>query len=83
MKRKPSSRKVGSLPADRDTMRPQYDFSDAMRGVTAYYFAKGKNVIALDPELLDVFPDSKSVNEALKALAPLLRRQKRKQRTRR
>jgi hypothetical protein len=59
-------------------MRPEYDFSQGIRGVTAYYFARGTNVIALDPELLDVFPDSKAVNEALRALAPLLRRQRRK-----
>ncbi|HEX5041384.1 MAG TPA: hypothetical protein VFV75_00665 [Candidatus Polarisedimenticolaceae bacterium] len=84
MKRKSSSRQVrNSKPADRDTMRPEYDFSEAMRGVSAYHFAKGKNVVALDPELLDVFPDSKSVNNALHALAPLLRQQRLKRLARR
>ena len=80
-------KKAGRSPArrsrsrERDTMRPEYDFSEAMRGVTAYHFAKGKNVIALAPELLDVSPHSKAVNEALRALAPLLRRQRRKRRS--
>ena len=79
MKKKVSSRRVRAARApERDVMRAEYDFSEALRGVTAYYFAKGKNVIALDPDLLDVFPNSKSVNEALRALAPLLRRQRRK-----
>jgi len=59
---------------DRDTMRPEYDFSGAVRGVTAARYAKGTNVAVVDPEVLDVFPDSVAVNEALRALAPVLRR---------
>ena len=59
---------------DRDTMRPEYDFSGAVRGVTAARYAKGANVVVVDPELLDVFPDGAAVNEALRALAPVLRR---------
>ncbi|PYP12910.1 MAG: hypothetical protein DMD54_17725, partial [Gemmatimonadetes bacterium] len=60
--------------ADRDTMRPEYDFSKGVRGVTAARYREGTNIIVLDPELLDVFPDSDAVNEALRALAPVLRR---------
>jgi hypothetical protein len=59
---------------DRDTMRPEYDFSGAVRGITAARYAKGANVVVVDPELLDVFPDGAAVNEALRALAPVLRR---------
>jgi len=59
---------------DRDTMRPEYDFSGAVRGVTAARYAKGTNVVVVDPEVLDVFPNSVAVNEALRALAPVLRR---------
>jgi len=58
----------------RDTMRPEYDFSGAVRGVTAARYAKGTNVVVVDPEVLDVFPNSGAVNEALRALAPVLRR---------
>ena len=58
---------------DRDTMRPEYDFRGAVRGVTAARYAQGTNVVAVDPEVCDVFPDSTTVNEALRALAPLLR----------
>ena len=58
---------------DRDTMRPEYDFSRAVRGVTAARYAKGTNVVVVDPEVLDVFPNSVAVNETLRALAPVLR----------
>jgi YgiT-type zinc finger domain-containing protein len=68
---------------DRDTMRPEYDFSRGVRGVTAARFAKGANVVVIDPEVLDVFPDGPSVNEVLKALAPVIRRGRRGVRRRR
>jgi hypothetical protein len=59
---------------DRDTMRPEYDFSKGVRGVTASRYRGGTNIIVLDPSVMDVFPDSEAVNEALRALAPVLRR---------
>jgi hypothetical protein len=63
-------------------MRPEYDFSAAARGVTAVRYAQGANVAVIDPELLDVFPDSASVNQALSALAPVLRQRRRAPATR-
>ena len=63
--------------ADRDTMRPEYDFSRAVRGVTAARYAQGANVVVIDPAVLDVFPNGTSVNEALRALAPVLRQKRR------
>ena len=56
------------------SVRPEYDFSGAVRGVTAARYAKGTNVVVVDPEVLDVFPNNGAVNEALRALAPVLRR---------
>jgi hypothetical protein len=67
------NRKHNSQKSDRDTMRPEYDFSSAARGVTAGRYAQGTNVVVVDPEVLDVFPDSRAVNETLRALAPVLR----------
>ena len=61
---------------DRDTLRPEYDFSHAIRGVTAARYAQGANVVVIDPEVLDVFPDGPSVNAALRALAPVIRQQR-------
>jgi len=62
---------------ERDTMRREYDFSAAARGVTAARYAHGVNIAVIDPEVLDVFPDGAAVNQALRALAPVLRRQRR------
>jgi hypothetical protein len=47
MKKKTSPRKRNQ---DRDTMRPEYDFSAAVRGVTAARYAQGANVPVIDPE---------------------------------
>jgi hypothetical protein len=59
---------------ERDTMRPEYDFSKAVRGVTSARYAQGTNIVVVGNDVLDVFPDSASVNEALRALAPVIRR---------
>jgi hypothetical protein len=74
MKKKASR---GNRTSDRDTMRPEYDFSAAVRGVTAARYAAGANIAVIDPEVLDVFPDAATVNQALRALAPVLRQQRR------
>ncbi len=34
----------------------------AVRGVTAARYATGTNLVVIDPYLLDVFPDSSTVN---------------------
>lgn len=60
--------------ADRDTLRPEYDFSDGVRGVTAARYREGTNIVVIDPSVLDVFPNAESVNEALRALAAVVRR---------
>ena len=73
----------GNAAADRDTLRPEYDFSRAVRGATAARYAEGANIVVVDPAVLDVFPDGASVNEALRALAPVIRRGRRGVRRRR
>ncbi len=80
MKRKPKGR---SGATDRDTMRPEYDFSHAVRGVTAARYAEGANVVVIDPEVVDVFPDGSAVNQALRALAPIIRQSRQGVRRRR
>lgn len=56
---------------DEDTMRAEYDFSKAERGVTAARYAEGTNVVLLDPDVAEIFPDARAVNEALRTLARL------------
>jgi hypothetical protein len=46
--------------------------------VTAARYAEGANVVVIGPEVLDVFPDGRAVNEALRALAPVLRQQRKR-----
>src|SRR5881409_2276327 len=58
---------------DTDTLRPEYDWSRAVRGVTAARYAQGTNLVLLDPDVAKVFPDSRAVNEALRTLARLAR----------
>ena len=70
MKKQP---KKGAVAADRDTMRAEYDFSDGRRGATVARYRESANVVVIDPDVMDVFPDSASINEALRALAPMLR----------
>jgi len=48
--------------------RPNLDFSKGVRGKYADRMPQGTNIVLLDPELLDTFPDSASVNEALHTL---------------
>ncbi len=78
--KKKASRRQRSV--DRDTMRPEYDFSGGVRGVTAARYAQGANIVVVDPEVLDVFPDSRTVNETLRALAPVMRNRRRAMRRR-
>ncbi|PYN23894.1 MAG: hypothetical protein DMD99_12965 [Candidatus Rokuibacteriota bacterium] len=73
----------GNGAADRDKLRPEYDFSRAVRGATAARYTDGANIVVVDPAVLDVFPDGASVNEALRALAPVIRRGRRGVRRRR
>ena len=57
-------------------MRPEYDFSRAVRGATATRYREGANIVVIDPSVLDVFPDGRRVNQVLRALAPVLREQR-------
>jgi hypothetical protein len=54
------------------TMRKQYDLSKLKGGVRGKYYQRaiaGTNLVLIDPELARVFPDSESVNRALRVLA--------------
>ena len=55
-------------------MRAEYDFSNGVRGKYVYRYRRGTNVVLLDPELAEAFPDSKSVNDALRALVAIAAR---------
>ncbi len=49
-------------------MQDEYDFSNGVRGKYTSRFAQGSNVVVLDSDVAQVFTDSESVNQALRAL---------------
>jgi hypothetical protein len=52
-------------------MRAEYDFSKAARGITAARYAEGPNVVVLDSDVAEIFPNARAVNEALRTFARL------------
>jgi hypothetical protein len=64
-----------AVPDDDADMLPEYDFKNGVRGKYAARYAAGTNVRVLAPDLADVFPNSESVNEALRLLVKIARQQ--------
>jgi hypothetical protein len=63
-------------------LRPEYercDFPKLVRGKYVSRLRKRSNVIILDPELADLFPNSQAVNSALRSLSEIARRARRQQ----
>ncbi len=55
-----------------DELRPEYDLSKLKGGVRGKYYQRaltGTNLVLIEPELAEVFPDTESVNRALRLLA--------------
>ncbi len=55
-------------------MLDEYDFQGGRRGVYAERYARGTNLVALAPDIAEVFPDSEAVNTALRTLVRAARR---------
>jgi hypothetical protein len=58
-----------------DDFRPEYDFSDGVRGKHYRAYEEGTNLVLLDPDISRVFKDSESVNHALRMLLDLADRE--------
>ena len=56
------------------TLLPEYDFSRGTRGKFARQFARGTNIIVLDPDLARHFPTARKVNQSLRSLLPASKR---------
>ena len=63
------------MPKDTDLLE-EYDFSKGVQGKYARRYAEGANVIVIDPDVAKYFPDHDSVNQALRSLAEIIKRQK-------
>jgi hypothetical protein len=57
-------------------MLEEYDFSQGVQGKYAKRYAEGTNVVIIEPDVAKVFPDHDSVNQALRSLVEIIRRQK-------
>src|SRR5436190_22112463 len=56
-------------------MRAEYDFSRGVRGKYARRYVQGANVVVLEADVAKVFPNAEAVNDSLRALAGIIRRQ--------
>ena len=57
-------------------MLQEYDFSKGIRGKYARRYARGSNVVVLEPDVAKVFPNAEVVNSSLRSLADIIRRRK-------
>jgi hypothetical protein len=64
-----------------DEMLPEYDFTNARKNPYAARYAKGTNLVLIEPDVAKDFPDSASVNDALRALSAIIRRRANRRRT--
>lgn len=55
-----------------DDLREEYDLSQLQGGTSGKYHSQavaGSNLVLIEPDLADLFPNAKSVNRALRLLA--------------
>jgi hypothetical protein len=52
----------------------EYDFSKGARGKYAKRYAEGTNVVLIDPDVAEFFPDHDSVNDTLRSLIKLIKK---------
>jgi hypothetical protein len=63
---------------DPDEMRPEYDLTKLKfvgRGIYAERYRSGTNIVRLDRDVREAFPDDESVNEALRVIAKAAKQQ--------
>jgi len=63
---------------EKDDMRDHYDFRGGVRGKYAARYAEGTNVVVLDRDVAEMFPDRESVNEALRAVGQIVEMRERR-----
>jgi len=55
-----------------DELRTEYDLTKLKGGVRGKYYRRatsGTNLVLIEPEVAEIFPDAESVNRALRLLA--------------
>lgn len=56
-------------------MLEEYDFTKGVQGKYAKKYEKGTNIVAIEPDVAKYFPDHDSVNQALRSLAEIIKKQ--------
>ena len=54
-----------------DELKPEYDLKRLGQGVRGKYYdeyQKGTNIVVIDPDLTETFPNTQAVNDALRIL---------------
>lgn len=77
MKKNHMKQKINRAEVD-DEILPEYDFGKMKlvgRGIYAKRFRSGTNIVLLDRDVRQAFPDDESVNEALRVIAKLAKKQ--------
>jgi hypothetical protein len=59
-------------------MLEEYNFSKGIRGKYAKRYSKGTNVVIIDPDVAEFFPDENSVNDALRSLIPIIKKREKR-----
>ena len=62
-----------------DDLRPEYDLSKLTGAVRGKYYKRataGTTLVLLEPDVADAFPDGRTVNEVLRAVAKVARTQR-------
>lgn len=69
-------RKSSSTEQDPSRTRNMKKVKTSVRGKYAARYAEGTNVVLLEPDVAELFPDSRTVNDALRALVAIVDRRK-------
>jgi hypothetical protein len=57
-----------------DDIRPEYDFTNAVRGKYYERYRQGTNIVVLEPDVAEAFPNAEAVNDALRSLLRIAKR---------
>jgi hypothetical protein len=57
-------------------MLEEYDFSTGVQGKYSKKYEEGANVVVIEPDVVKFFPDHDSVNQALRSLSEIIKKQK-------
>jgi hypothetical protein len=51
-----------------DSLLPEYDFTSGMRGKYYKRYHQKSNIVVLEPDIAEAFPNAEAVNQALRSI---------------